>query len=138
MTLTSGARTGRTASYVDPQRWPDVAVVPHSPARAAIARRLFRGAVRKLRLRVAEPAAWYGGGTSEDPVMRLVRPDAFFARLGDSGTIGFGEAYMAGDWASDDLPAVLTAFAARVQDLLPPAPPRPRGARLPPPPPPGG
>jgi len=130
MTLTSGTRTGRAAAYVDPQRWPDVAVVPHSPMRAAIAKRLFHGAVRKLPLRVVEPASWYGGGTSADPLMRLVRPEAFFARLGDSGTIGFGEAYMAGDWVTEDLPGVLTAFAARMQDLIPPALQRLRGAVL--------
>jgi cyclopropane-fatty-acyl-phospholipid synthase len=51
--------------------------------------------------------------------MRLVRPEAFFQRLGDSGTIGFGEAYMAGDWRADDLPGVLTAFAANLRDLVP-------------------
>src|SRR3954471_22333360 len=112
MTLTSGARTSGPETYVDPERWPDVSVVPHSPVRTAIAKRLFRAAVRKLPLRVVEPTAWYGGGTSADPAMRLVRPEAFFARLGDSGTIGFGEGYMAGDWVTDDLPGVVTAFAA--------------------------
>src|SRR4051794_12227650 len=130
MTLTSSGRATGASAYVDPDRWPDVAVVPHSPARAAIAKRLFRGAVRKLPLRVIEPTAWYGGGTGGDPVLRLVRPDAFFARLGDSGTIGFGEAYMAGDWVTDDLPGVLTAFAARMQDLVPPVLQRLRGAVL--------
>jgi cyclopropane-fatty-acyl-phospholipid synthase len=127
MTLTSNGRTTR-ATYVDAQRWPEVAVVPHSPVRAAIAKRLFHAAVRKLPLRVIEPTAWYGGGTSADPVLRLVRPDAFFARLGDSATIGFGEAYMAGDWDADDLPGVLTTFAARMQDLVPPVLQRLRGA----------
>ena len=130
MTLTSSGRATGAAAYVDPQHWPDVAVVPHTPLRAAIARRLFHGAVRKLPMRVIEPAAWYGAGTSADPVMRLVRPEAFFARLGDSGTIGFGEAYMAGDWVTDDLPGVLTAFAARMQDLVPPALQRLRNAVL--------
>ena len=51
--------------------------------------------------------------------MRLVRPDAFFARLGATGTIGFGEAYMAGDWTTDDLTGVLSAFAANMRDLVP-------------------
>ena len=129
MTLTSSGRAA-AVTYVDPQRWPDVAVVPHVPARAAIAKRLFHGAVRKLPLRVVEPTSWYGGGTSGDPVMRLVRPDAFFARLGDTGTIGFGEAFMAGDWTTDDLPGVLTTFAARMQDLIPPALQRLRNAVL--------
>jgi cyclopropane-fatty-acyl-phospholipid synthase len=109
------------SGYVDPQRWPDVALVPHKPVRAAVARQLFHRAVSRLPLRVIEPEAWYGGGTGSDPVMRLVRPDAFFARLGDSGTIGFGEAWMAGDWVTDDLPGVLSTFAARLRQLIPPA-----------------
>ena len=51
--------------------------------------------------------------------MHLVRPDAFFDRLGATGTIGFGEAYMAGDWTADDLAGVLSAFAANMRDLVP-------------------
>ena len=110
------------ASHVDAQRWPDVASVPHSVARAAVAERLFRSAVRRLPLRVAEPGdRWTGGGTGSDPVMHLVRPESFFHRLGATGTIGFGEAYMAGDWDADDLPAVLAAFAARLRHLVPAA-----------------
>jgi cyclopropane-fatty-acyl-phospholipid synthase len=105
---------------VDAERWPDVAAVPHRPLRATIAKRLFRHAVARVPLRVAEGEdPWYGGGTAADPLMRLVRPEAFFQRLGDSGTIGFGEAYMAGDWRADDLPGVLTAFAANLRDLVP-------------------
>jgi cyclopropane-fatty-acyl-phospholipid synthase len=130
MTVTSSGRSAAVAAYVDRQRWPDIATVPRRPARAAIAKQLFRYAVRRLRLRVIEPDSWYGGGTGTDPVMRLVRPDVFFARLGDSGTIGFGEAYMAGDWVSDDLPGVLTAFASRLQDLIPPTLQRLRNAVL--------
>src|SRR3954453_14229091 len=130
MTVTSSGRAAGVSTYVDPQRWPDIAVIPHSPARAAIAERLFRHAVRKLPLRVVEPNAWYGGGTGRDPVMLVVRPDAFFSRLGDSGTIGFGEAYMAGEWVTQDLPGVLAAFAARMAELIPPALQRLRNAVL--------
>jgi cyclopropane-fatty-acyl-phospholipid synthase len=72
-------------------------------------------------LRVVEGEhSWYGGGAGADPVMRLVRPARFFERLGDSGTIGFGEAYMAGDWVTDDLPGVLSAFAANMRRLIHP------------------
>jgi cyclopropane-fatty-acyl-phospholipid synthase len=106
---------------IDPDRWPDIALVPHRPVRAAIAKQLFRRAVARLPLRVAEgQQAWYGGGTGADPVMRLVRPATFFQRLGDSGTIGFGEAYMAADWTTDDLPGVLSAFAANMRRLVHP------------------
>ena len=111
----------RVPVRVDAQRWPDIAVVPNHPVRAAIARKLFRHAVARVPLRVIDPDHnWTGGGTGTDPVMRLVRPDAFFHRLGDSGTIGLGEAYMAGDWDTDDLPGVLAAFAAQLRDLIPP------------------
>src|SRR6185312_2844053 len=105
---------------VDPELWPDVATVPHSPVRAAIARRIFHRAAGHLPLRVVEPGGRsYGGGRAGAPVMRLERPQAFFARLGATGTIGFGEAYMAGDWTADDLTGVLSAFAANMRDLVP-------------------
>ncbi|MDT4891743.1 MAG: cyclopropane-fatty-acyl-phospholipid synthase [Pseudonocardiales bacterium] len=105
---------------VDPVQWPDVASVPRSPVRTAVAKRIFRSAVRRIPLRVEEAGSrGYGGGRPGDPVMRLERPDAFFARLGATGTIGFGEAYMAGDWTADDLAAVLSAFAAHLRDLVP-------------------
>jgi cyclopropane-fatty-acyl-phospholipid synthase len=118
MTLTHAQATGA----IDARRWPDVAAVPHSPIRAAAAKWLFRRAVRRTPIRVLEGAdTWYGGGTGTDPVLRLVRPDAFYHRVGASGTIGFGEAYMAGDWTTDDLPGVLAAFAANVQRLVPAA-----------------
>jgi cyclopropane-fatty-acyl-phospholipid synthase len=116
MTITETA----AAPGIDPARWPDVATVPHSPVRAAAARRIFRRAAGRLPLRVVESGGRsYGGGAAADPVMRLVRPTSFFHRLGATGTIGFGEAYMAGDWTTKDLPGVLSAFAAHVRDLVP-------------------
>jgi cyclopropane-fatty-acyl-phospholipid synthase len=59
-----------------------------------------------------------GGGRAGAPVMR-VRSDDFFRRLGSDGLIGFGEAFMAGDWDADDPAAVLTPFAARMNTLVP-------------------
>jgi cyclopropane-fatty-acyl-phospholipid synthase len=110
-----------TAAPIDARHWPDIAVVPHSPVRARIAERLFRHAMRRLPLRVREPGGmWSGAGTSTDPVFDLVRPTAFFNRVGATGTIGFGEAYMAGDWTTEDLPGVLSAFAANMRDMIPP------------------
>src|SRR5690242_2591864 len=105
---------------VDPELWPDVATVPHPPVRTTIARRIFHRAAGRLPLRVVEPdGRSYGGGQADSPVMQLVHPQAFFARIGATGTIGFGEAYMAGDWTTDDLTGVLTAFAANLRDLVP-------------------
>ncbi len=118
MTVTQNSATG--ADRIDADRWPEVATAPRSPMRAAIARWLFHRAVARVPLRVHEgEATWYGAGTSTDPVFRLLRPDAFFRRLGDSGTIGFGEAFMAGDWTSDDLAGVLAVFARNVRTLVP-------------------
>jgi cyclopropane-fatty-acyl-phospholipid synthase len=52
--------------------------------------------------------------------MLLRRPTDFYQRLGGSGLIGFGESYMAADWDSPELTALLTVFAARVGTLVPP------------------
>ena len=107
---------------VDPRMWPDVACVPHSPVRAAIARQLFRRAVDRMPIRVVEPGGHvYGGGGPEAPTFSLVRPVSFFRRLGATGTIGFGEAYMAGDWTSEDPAQVIAAFAANMRELVPAA-----------------
>jgi len=54
--------------------------------------------------------------------LELVRPGAFFARLGRDTKIGFGESYMAGDWRAGpgtDLADLLTPFAARLTTLVP-------------------
>jgi cyclopropane-fatty-acyl-phospholipid synthase len=100
--------------------WPDIVRVPHAPVRATIARRIFHRAIAKLPMRVAEPnGRFYGGGGVTDPVMQIHRVDSFFNRLGSSGTIGFGEAFMAKDWSTDDLAGVLTAFADNLSQLVP-------------------
>jgi mycolic acid cyclopropane synthetase len=54
---------------------------------------------------------------SDSPVMRLIRPDSFYRRLGANALIGFGEAYLVGGWTSTALADLLTAFAGR---LIPP------------------
>jgi len=121
MTVTQ-SRGPQTIAGVDARRWPDVAQVPHSPVRAAVARRLFHHAVARIPLRVVQSDGdVYGAGTGADPVMRLERPENFFHRLGATGTIGFGEAYMAGDWTTEDLPGVVAAFAGHMRELVPPA-----------------
>jgi cyclopropane-fatty-acyl-phospholipid synthase len=122
MTVVDQSRGAPQARGIDPQLWPDVATVPHTPVRAAVAKRIFRSAVGRIPLLVVEPGGRrYGGGSAADPVLQLVRPAPFFHRLGAAGTIGFGEAYMAGDWIADDLAAVLSAFAANLRELVPAA-----------------
>jgi cyclopropane-fatty-acyl-phospholipid synthase len=107
---------------VDAARWPAIATVPSSRGRARVAKALFERVVRKLPLHVLLPdGRVLGSGGLSGPVMRLRRPEAFHLRLGESGLVGFGEAYMAGDWDTDDLAGVLEVFAARVGTLVPPA-----------------
>ena len=120
LTIIDRAHAAPTTEPIDARLWPDVATSPDSPVRGAIAKRIFHRAAALLPLRVVEAGGRsYGGGQGDAPVMHLVRPQAFFARLGATGTIGFGEAYMAGDWTTDDLTGVLSAFAANMRDLVP-------------------
>jgi cyclopropane-fatty-acyl-phospholipid synthase len=100
--------------------WQDLRPAPlHTPVHTAIARTLFRRVVPTLDLRVQLPdGRIVGGGGAEAPLMR-VRSDDFFRRLGANGLIGFGEAFMAGDWDADDPGAVLAPFAARMASLVP-------------------
>lgn len=106
---------------VDPARWPGVAHVPAGGVRARVAHALFRRAVAAAPLRVEYPDGTVLGAGDSPNVPRMVihRPQDFAARLGAGGLIGFGEAYMAGDWAASDLTAVLEVFAARVATLVP-------------------
>jgi cyclopropane-fatty-acyl-phospholipid synthase len=102
--------------------WPGLAAPPHAPAKARVAEVLFRRAVAGLPVRVVFPGGErIGAGDADSPVMRVVRPEAFFHRLGADSKIGFGESYMAGDWTSTRLPELLTPFAARLSTLIPPA-----------------
>jgi cyclopropane-fatty-acyl-phospholipid synthase len=104
-------------------RWPTLAHAPRAPLAATIARILFERAVRRLPVRVTYPGGeTIGAGSGDSPAFELVRPSAFFARLGRDTKIGFGEAYMAGDWRAGpgtDLADLLTPFAARLTALVP-------------------
>jgi cyclopropane-fatty-acyl-phospholipid synthase len=101
--------------------WPGLATPPCSPTRARIAEVLFRRAVRPLDVRVLLPGGErLGAGGPGSPVMRIPRPAAFFHRIGADSKIGFGEAYMVGDWTSNEPADLLTPFAARLSTLIPP------------------
>jgi cyclopropane-fatty-acyl-phospholipid synthase len=56
---------------------------------------------------------------SPDADLVLIRPEAFYTRLGVSGLSGFGESYVAGDWESRDLPGMLTALCRKMTQLVP-------------------
>ena len=112
-----------TLQLVDVERWPGVARTPYSPLRALAARQILRRAVRELPLVVLLPDGdRLGAGGAGAPVMEIVSDD-FFHRIGADLKIGFGESYLAGDWQAGpgtDLADLLTVFAARLTDLVPP------------------
>jgi cyclopropane-fatty-acyl-phospholipid synthase len=103
--------------------WPTLATTPRTPVSAAAARMIFERAVRGVPVRVTYPdGRVLGAGPTGAPTFDLVRPAAFFARLGRDTKVGFGEAYMAGDWragSGTDLADLLTPFAARLTTLVP-------------------
>jgi cyclopropane-fatty-acyl-phospholipid synthase len=118
---TSSVDRASAQDVPDESRWPGLATPPHSALRARIAAALFRHAVRPLDVRVTFPdGTVLGAGGPESPEMRVLRPEAFFHRLGVDAKIGFGESYMAGDWTASDLAEVLTPFAERMATLVPP------------------
>ncbi len=107
---------------VSTTRWA-AATTPRAPLRGAIARVIFEHAAQRTPVRVTYPDGQVlGGGSQTSPHFELLRPNAFFARLGRDAKVGFGEAYMAGDWRpgpGTDLADLLTPFAARMATLVP-------------------
>jgi cyclopropane-fatty-acyl-phospholipid synthase len=111
--------------------WPGLAKVPagpHASIASAITRRIFAMATRRLGVRVVRPteathptrtSAAFATPLIELPTIELHRPDAFFARVGSHGLIGFGESYMVGDWDSPDLDLLLTVLARDLTTLVP-------------------
>jgi cyclopropane-fatty-acyl-phospholipid synthase len=93
---------------------------PISAASAVIAERLLRRAAARLPLRLVYPdGTVVGAADPTAPTLVVHQPEALARRIGRYGLIGFGESYMAGEWSSDDLTAVLTVFATSVADLVP-------------------
>jgi cyclopropane-fatty-acyl-phospholipid synthase len=124
-TMTTETMSIETKNTDFGQDWTGCAVPPRIPLRAAIARRIIRGAVAELPIRVQLPdGSWFGAGRATDPQLVVHRPEEFFARLAIDAKIGFGEAYMAGDWDAGpgtDLADLLTPLASKVATLVPPS-----------------
>ena len=103
--------------------WPAFTKRPRAPMRAIVARLIFERAVAGIPVRVTYPGGRVlGSGSPASPEFEVVRPAAFFARLGRDAKIGFGEAYTAGDWRpgpGTDLADLLTPFASRLTTLIP-------------------
>lgn len=78
---------------------------------------MVRRALGRLPLRVR-----FAGGDTVGlggPLVEVHDPDAFHARIGAQGLIGFGESYMAGEWDAPDLVGALGVLAANAADLVP-------------------
>lgn len=80
------------------------------PARSLLTRAARRSGVTVLS---ADDAA------ADGPHLRLRDPIAVGRRIGDARLIGFGEAYVAREWDTDDLAATLTAMASNMPGLVP-------------------
>jgi cyclopropane-fatty-acyl-phospholipid synthase len=115
--------TGTRSGTIDSARWPGVAKVPGGPVAALsakVATSLLHRAADRLPLRLAYPdGSVIGAADPTLPTLVLHDADRLARRIGHTGLIGFGESYMAGEWTSDDLAGVLTAFATSVADLVP-------------------
>ena len=113
------ARPERVSEAVDLARWPAMAPPSPAPLRAALARLALRRAAWQAGIWVRLPDGRSLGPPS-GPVLEVADANAFFARLGREGKIGFGEAYMAGDWDAPCLVDVLEAMARQIDNLIPP------------------
>ena len=104
--------------------WPGLFDLPtglRSQIATPVARGLFRAAASRLDVTVEIEQ---GPGRREvlgrgGPVMRIHRPEEFYARVGRDGLIGFGEAYMTGAFEADDLGGFLEVLAAEMATLIP-------------------
>ncbi len=97
---------------------------PRPCLRARVARAVAARIVAHVPARVELPdGALLAPAPADAPTIRVTRPRAFFARLGHAPKIGFGEAYMAGDWRpapGTDLAVALRPFAATIATAVPP------------------
>jgi cyclopropane-fatty-acyl-phospholipid synthase len=106
---------------LDPESWPDVAAVPRSYGRAALARLILRRVAARLPIDVRMPdgSMLPGAAGGDRPVMVVHDPEAVHRRIGAGGLIGFGESYQAGDWDCEDLVGLVAAFADGVESIVP-------------------
>jgi cyclopropane-fatty-acyl-phospholipid synthase len=132
----SQERTFAGDKRLDNSRWVTVPEPPdRSPLRSVLARALVARARNRLAMTVVSgndaraASVAPGGGPGDKPTLHLRRPDSFYRRLGADGMIGFGEAFQAGDWDSDDLGSLLTVLVAGVDRIVPPPLQRLRGHR---------
>ena len=111
-----------TPTATDSDCWPEVLAAPSGPVAAAaavFADRLLRRAVAGLPMRVVYPdGTVIGAGDASSPTLTVHDRDRLARRMGRHGLVGFGESFMAGEWESTDLVAVLTVMAPALDHLV--------------------
>ena len=108
----------QTSPSIDTQDWAALRPPSVSPLRAAVAKAFIRRAARHCGVRLQfEDGTWFGEPLG--PVMQVEDYDALAARLAVHGEIGFGEAYMAGEWRSPDLVALLKGIVDQIGTVVP-------------------
>lgn len=109
---------------IDSGKWPQLVRFPSGPLAllsASLVHQLLRRLATRLPLRLVYPdGKVLGVPDPSAPTVVIKHPDRVARRIGTAGLVGFGEAYMAGEWHSADLVGVLTVLAAAIDDLVPP------------------
>ncbi len=108
--LHHGRASGIRVLIADQSRGSPGGVTPDRRGVTRTARDVSEARMRETSLRT---------GLAAPPTLILRNPDAFFARVGSGGLIGFGESYMAEDWDSPNLDLLLTVLARDVTTLVP-------------------
>jgi len=87
-------------------------------ARVLVTHVLSHIAHGRLTVRMPDGGARQYGNAAEGPGGELtVRRNRFFTRCALHADVGFGEAYVDGDWTTDDLTGLMTVFAKNVREL---------------------
>ena len=97
---------------VDLERWPALDRPEGLGGQVAgqVAQALRRS-TRELGLRIDYPDSSAAGDYDAPVGIVLREPESFWARLVAGGVVGLGESFMAGEWATSDLPSALAVLA---------------------------
>jgi cyclopropane-fatty-acyl-phospholipid synthase len=104
---TAEARTLTSARKAPGLRWRERLLV-------RFLRRLKGGAVE---LRLPSGVIVVAGEEGHVPLPLEIRNEAFFGKVFGGGSVGFGEAYVDGDWSTQDLPGLLELLGRNEPDL---------------------
>lgn len=108
----------QTSLSLDTQDWAALRPPSVSSLRASVAKAFIRRTATHCAVRMEfDDGTWFGDPLG--PVMQIEDYDALAARLAMYGEIGFGESYMAGEWRSPDLVALLKAIVRQIGTVVP-------------------